>query len=59
MSLHRRPARNRRDDRGAGFVEYALLIVLIVLALITILEILGRDTSENIDDSASSVAEAT
>lgn len=56
MSLHHQPP-HPSDDRGAGFVEYALLVVLVVLALITVVEILGGDTSESIDSSASSVSD--
>ena len=45
-----------RRSLGAGFIEYALLLALIAFALITMIDALGDDTSESIDDSASSVA---
>lgn len=43
-------------DRGAGFIEYALLLSLMAFALLTLIEALGDDTKDSIDDSASSVA---
>lgn len=54
-----RTSRRRRTDRGASLVEYALLLVLITLVVIGALEALGSDTSESVDDSASSLASAT
>ena len=40
-------------------MEYALLLVLIVLVVIGAVEVLGNKTSASVDDSASSVASAT
>ena len=50
-SRHRSPR-----ELGAGFIEYALLLSLMAFALLTLVEALGDDTSDSIDDSASSVA---
>ncbi len=47
-----------RRDRGAGFIEYALLLALMAFALLTAVDFLGNDTKESVDDSASSVASA-
>ena len=44
-------------ERGAGFVEYGLLLALMAFALLTMVDALGEDTKDSIDDSASSVAE--
>lgn len=43
-------------ERGAGFVEYGLLLALMAFALLTLVDALGEDTKDSIDDSASSVA---
>ncbi|MDE0805196.1 MAG: hypothetical protein OSA99_17970 [Acidimicrobiales bacterium] len=51
------PDKPSANDRGAGFVEYGLLLALMAFALLTMVDALGDDTHDSIDDSASSVAE--
>lgn len=50
--------RRLRGERGAGFVEYALLVALIVLVCFAAMIALGRDTSARTSDSADKVAAA-
>lgn len=50
------PRRRSLRELGAGFIEYALLLSLIAFALLTLIDALGDDTKDSIDDSASSVA---
>lgn len=45
-------------DRGASFVEYALLLSLIVLVCLASLTAFGDGVSDNVDDSASRVVTA-
>ena len=51
----RRPA---SDDRGASLVEYALLLALIALVCIGAVTLLGSATSDNVTNSADSLAAA-
>jgi Flp pilus assembly pilin Flp len=46
----------RRQERGAGIVEYALLVALIAVAVLTAVRAVGDSTSDKLQDSASSVA---
>lgn len=48
-----------RDDRGASFVEYAMLIALIVMVCFGAMTVLGQDTSEFYEDTAGKVAAAS
>jgi Flp pilus assembly pilin Flp len=52
------PFRRRRCERGAGVVEYALLIALIAIALFTAVTALGDAGSESLDRSATSITSA-
>ena len=49
----------RRSERGASLVEYALLVALIAVALLTAVTALGEAGSESLDRSASSIASAS
>jgi Flp pilus assembly pilin Flp len=52
------PARDgtrRWTERAASLVEYALLIALIALALITAMQFLGDSTGGSLDRSGSSI----
>jgi pilus assembly protein Flp/PilA len=40
-----RPAAGRDDERGQGLVEYALILVLIAIAVIVILQVVGQQTN--------------
>jgi pilus assembly protein Flp/PilA len=39
------PADGRDDERGQGMVEYALILVLIAIAVIVILQVVGQQTN--------------
>ena len=52
------PDTSRRRDRGAGLVEYALLIALITLACIASLRLFGVTNGGTVNTSASSYAGA-
>ena len=52
------PVRCRRDERGASLVEYALLVALIAVALVTAVTTLGDAGSASLDRSASSITSA-
>ena len=45
-------------DRGASFIEYVLLLSLIVLVCLASLTAFGGGVSDNVDDSASRVVTA-
>lgn len=51
-------AQRRRRDRGAGLVEYALLVALITLACIASLRLFGVTNGGTINTSSSSFASA-
>lgn len=46
-------------ERGASFVEYALLIALIVMVCFSAMTAIGQDTSELYTDTAGKVAAAS
>ncbi len=50
------PLRPSPDERGAGLVEYALLLALIVVVCILAVTTLGSNLSQNYSRNASSVA---
>jgi Flp pilus assembly pilin Flp len=41
------------DDRGAGMVEYALLVLLVAIALVVTVGALGAGIAASLTDSAS------
>jgi pilus assembly protein Flp/PilA len=47
---------NRRDERGASLVEYALLLALMVVLAIVALVFLGGSVSNTLNSVGSSVA---
>lgn len=51
-------SRARRTDRGAGLVEYALLVALITLACVASLRVFGITNGGSVNDSASTYASA-
>lgn len=51
--------RRARGERGAGFVEYALLVALITLVCLVAVVTLGQDTSARVEDTASRVRSTT
>ena len=57
-TLHRGASSRRRSERGASLVEYALLVALIAVALITAVTALGDAGSGSLDRSASSITSA-
>lgn len=50
--------RHAQEDRGAALVEYAFLLVLIVVVCIAAVTFLGSATSNSASRSANSVAAA-
>ena len=44
-----------RDERGAGLVEYALLLVLIVIVCVAAVGVIGQSTSEPYSELGSSI----
>jgi Flp pilus assembly pilin Flp len=52
------PANRCRGDEGAGLVEYALLLALIVVACIGAVTFLGGNLSTNMSRSSSSIVTA-
>lgn len=50
--------RRRRTERGAGLVEYALLVALITLACIASLRLFGVTNGGSVNNSASTYASA-
>lgn len=50
--------RRRRSERGAGLVEYALLVALITLACIASLRLFGVTNGGSVNNSASTYASA-
>jgi pilus assembly protein Flp/PilA len=38
-------ARGRRDERGQGMVEYALILVLIAVVVIVVLQVVGNQVN--------------
>ncbi len=44
-----------RDERGAGLVEYSMLLVLIVLVCIAAVGLIGESTSEPYSELGSSI----
>ncbi len=49
----------KRNERGAGLVEYALLLALICVVCIGAVAALGNTNADNFDDTASKVAAAS
>lgn len=47
------------DDRGASFVEYALLIALIVMVCFSAMTVLGNQTHDRLDNTASQIDAAS
>jgi hypothetical protein len=47
----------RDDDRGAALVEYALLLVFIVIVCVIAMTVLGTLTSDGIDRGADGFAQ--
>jgi Flp pilus assembly pilin Flp len=54
----REPAGRFRGDAGAGLVEYALLLALIVVACIGAVSFLGGNLSNNLSSSNSKITAA-
>ena len=54
----REPTGRCRGDAGAGLVEYALLLALIVVACITAVTYLGNNLSSNLSRSNSQITTA-
>ena len=54
----REPAGRCRGDAGAGLVEYALLLALIVVACIGAVTFLGTNLSNNLSSSNSKITAA-
>lgn len=50
--------RHRRHERGAGLVEYALLVALITLACVASLRVFGVTNGGSVNKSASTYASA-
>ena len=48
--LHRQPG---RDERGASFVEYAMLLALISVVCLVAVTMIGGTTSESLSSTAS------
>jgi Flp pilus assembly pilin Flp len=46
---------SRRGDQGNSFVEYALIVALIVMVCLGAMTVLGGETSASADASASSI----
>ncbi len=44
-----------RDERGAGLVEYALLIALIVIVCVAAVGVIGQSTQEPYSELGSSI----
>ncbi len=42
-----------REDQGAGMVEYALLVLLVAIALVVAVGALGTEISGSLSDAAS------
>lgn len=57
-SLRRTIARIRTDERGAGLVEYTLLVALIALVCFGALSFVGGSNGGGIDRSASCITAA-
>ncbi len=55
----REPAGRCRGDAGAGLVEYALLLALIVVACIGAVTFLGGNLSNNLSRSNSKITAAS
>ncbi len=49
----------QRNERGAGLVEYGLLVALICVVCISAVAMLGNTNSGNFEDTASKVASAS
>jgi pilus assembly protein Flp/PilA len=58
LDIMTRVTARTRDDRGASLVEYVLLAALIAVVCISAITFLGTSSSESLDRSGSSVAEA-
>lgn len=54
--IHRLAARRCRRDRGAGLVEYGLLIALIALICFAAVSFFGGETSGSFSNTADSIA---
>lgn len=50
--------RHRRSERGASLVEYALLVALIAVVMVSAVTFLGSTTGASLDDSGSSITDA-
>lgn len=50
--------RRFHGDRGAGLVEYSLLVALIALVCFGAIQVLGGENEESIDSSASAIGSA-
>jgi pilus assembly protein Flp/PilA len=48
-------ARFGRNERGASLVEYALLVALIAVVAILALQLIGRETGEQLNSVGSSL----
>jgi len=47
-----------KQETGASIVEYALLLVLIAVAVVGVLQVLSDETSQTFSRSASAISEA-
>jgi len=47
-----------RDERGAGVLEYALIVSLIAVASITAVSLVGGSVAETLDEAATSLSSA-
>ncbi|MCC5953357.1 MAG: Flp family type IVb pilin [Acidimicrobiia bacterium] len=52
------PLARRYDDRGAGLVEYALLVALIVLTCVGAMTYFSEATEEKFTDSCEAIGNA-
>lgn len=57
--LRRLGHRLARDDRGAGLIEYVLLMALIALVCFGALSYFGNESGNSVSDSCSEIATAT
>ena len=55
---HRAPHKRRRDERGAGLVEYALLLALIAVVVFSAVSFFGAETGGGFGKSGSRIKAA-
>ena len=56
--LSKKVVRFLRDEQGPTTVEYAMLLLLVFLAVLTALVGLGQSTADSFEDSSNSVEQA-